>query len=99
MTSYVWSLLGYEIEPEPGPEPEPEIPDYSEIVASDQQIQIRDSMLNQIKSTFKDYEPVEIFKKPKNRNVRKPHETFSWRDIASVNPYAIEEMNPSLITG
>jgi hypothetical protein len=96
--SYFWYLLGYETEP--GPEPEPEIPDYSEIVASDQQIQIRDSMLNQIKSTFKDYEPVEIFKKPKHRNVRRPsRETFSWRDIASVNPYAIEEMNPSLITG
>jgi hypothetical protein len=98
MTSYVWSLLGYEIEPEPGPEPEPEIPDYSEIVASDQDIHKRDSVLNQIKSLRleKDFKPIEIFKKPKHRNVRKPHE-FSWRDIASANPYSLEETNPGLL--
>jgi hypothetical protein len=92
--SFFWYLLGYQT----GPEPEPEIPDYSEIVASNQQIQIRDSMLNQIKSTFKDYEPVEIFKKPKHRNVRRPsREKFAWRDIASVNPYSLEETNPGLL--
>jgi hypothetical protein len=95
MTSYVWSLLGYEIEPEP--EPEPEIPDYSDVDVEPQQVDRRDSVLNQIKSLRleNDHEPIEIFKKQKSSR-RKPHE-FSWRDIASANPYSLEETNPGLL--